>query len=137
MMPAARQDYKDAVVQAFIVAISTLTRNRVIPTMEEAVQARTDCLKVNFTTLARGHAMDGPKAMLNAVRSIKDKIKEAKQASKETSSASGDEAESSSSKSIDELQGKKVVERNVDDDQEEHKKKTMTCKRTRKESNEE
>eukprot|EP00727_Mastigamoeba_balamuthi_P003701 m51a1_g13328 hypothetical protein (160) ;mRNA; f:769-1926 len=49
--------------------------------------------------------------MLNAVRSIKDKIKkEVKQASKETSSASADEAKSSSSKSIDELQGKKVVE---------------------------
>eukprot|EP00727_Mastigamoeba_balamuthi_P010724 m51a1_g6274 hypothetical protein (218) ;mRNA; f:172078-172983 len=133
--PAAHQDYDDAVVQAFIIAISTLTRNRVILTTEEAVQTRTDCLEVMyFTTLfwdptentvqnattsltavaaevcrlsrlsARGHAMDGPpKAMLNAVWSIKDKIKGAKQASKETSSASGDEAESSSSESIDEL----------------------------------
>eukprot|EP00727_Mastigamoeba_balamuthi_P006483 m51a1_g2455 hypothetical protein (117) ;mRNA; f:919771-920344 len=44
--PAARQDYDDAVVQASIIAISTLTRNRVIPTKEEAVQARTDCLEV-------------------------------------------------------------------------------------------
>eukprot|EP00727_Mastigamoeba_balamuthi_P001417 m51a1_g11272 hypothetical protein (289) ;mRNA; r:3064-26138 len=44
-MPAARQDYEDAVVQASIVAISTLTRNRVTPTMDEAVQARTDCLE--------------------------------------------------------------------------------------------
>eukprot|EP00727_Mastigamoeba_balamuthi_P007602 m51a1_g3462 hypothetical protein (550) ;mRNA; r:707961-718965 len=166
--PMVRQDYDDAVVQASIIAISTLTRNRVIPTTEEAVQARTDCLEViYFTTLfwdptentmqnvtmsltavaaevrrlsrlsARGRAMDGPKAMLNAVRSIKDKIKGAKQASKETSSASGDEAESSSSESIDELRGKKVVECNVDDDQEEHKEKTTTCKRTREESNEE
>eukprot|EP00727_Mastigamoeba_balamuthi_P005961 m51a1_g1985 putative pas domain-containing protein tyrosine kinase (696) ;mRNA; r:1140065-1153448 len=75
--------------------------------------------------------------MLNAVRSIKDKIKGAQQASKETSSASGDEAESSSSESIDELRGKKVVECNVDDDQEEHKEKTTTRKRTREESNEE
>eukprot|EP00727_Mastigamoeba_balamuthi_P003131 m51a1_g12815 hypothetical protein (128) ;mRNA; r:1046-2041 len=75
--------------------------------------------------------------MLNAVRSIKDKIKGAKQASKETSSASGDDAESSSSESIDELQGKKVMERNVDDNKEEHKEKTTTCKRTREESNEE
>eukprot|EP00727_Mastigamoeba_balamuthi_P003612 m51a1_g13248 hypothetical protein (77) ;mRNA; f:1642-2113 len=75
--------------------------------------------------------------MLNAVRSIKDKIKGEKQASKETSSASGDKAESSSSESIDELQGKKVMERNVDNDQEEHKEKTMTRKRMREESNKE
>eukprot|EP00727_Mastigamoeba_balamuthi_P007867 m51a1_g3700 hypothetical protein (186) ;mRNA; f:394222-396802 len=75
--------------------------------------------------------------MLNAVRSIKDKIKGAKQASKETSSASADKAESSSSESIGELQGKKVVVCNRDDDQEKHKKKTTTCKRTREESNEE
>eukprot|EP00727_Mastigamoeba_balamuthi_P012782 m51a1_g8126 hypothetical protein (434) ;mRNA; r:195091-199953 len=166
--PAARQDYDNAVVQASIIAISTLTRNRVIPTKEEAVQARTDCLEVLYFTTpfwdptdntvqnattsltavaaevrrlsrlsARGRAMDGPKAMLNAVRSIKDKIKGAQQASKETSSASGDEAESSSSESIDELRGKKVVECNVDDDQEEHKEKTTTRKRTREESNDE
>eukprot|EP00727_Mastigamoeba_balamuthi_P014660 m51a1_g982 hypothetical protein (509) ;mRNA; r:434928-441171 len=150
MTPAARQDYDNAVVQASIIAISTLTRNRVIPTMEEAVQARTDCLEVMYFTTpfwdpmektprlsARGHAMDGPKAMLNAVQSIKDKIKGAKQASKETSSASGDDAESSSSESIDELRGKKVVECNVDNDQEEHKEKTITRKRTREESNKE
>eukprot|EP00727_Mastigamoeba_balamuthi_P003183 m51a1_g12862 hypothetical protein (243) ;mRNA; f:109-3053 len=167
-MPAAHQDYDNTVVQAFIIAISTLTRNRVILTTKEAVQARTDCLEVLYFTTpfwdptentmqnattsltavaaemhrlsrlsARGRAMDGPKAMLNAVRSIKDKIKGAKQASKETSSASGDDAESSSSESIDELQGKKVVEHNVDDDQEEHKEKTTTHKRTREESNEE
>eukprot|EP00727_Mastigamoeba_balamuthi_P009209 m51a1_g4910 hypothetical protein (150) ;mRNA; r:187296-188343 len=70
--------------------------------------------------------------MLNAVRSIKDKIKGAKQAGKEMSSASGDETESSSSKSIDELQGKKVAECNRDNDQEEHKEKATICKRTRK-----
>eukprot|EP00727_Mastigamoeba_balamuthi_P002996 m51a1_g12694 hypothetical protein (246) ;mRNA; f:412-3520 len=136
--PVARQDYDDTVVQAFIIAISTLTRNRVILTKEEAVQARTDCLEVFYFTTpfwdltentmqnatmsltavaaevrrlshlsARGRAMDGPKAMLNAVWSIKDKIKGAQQASKETSSASEDEAESSSSESIDELRGKK------------------------------
>eukprot|EP00727_Mastigamoeba_balamuthi_P011917 m51a1_g7348 hypothetical protein (98) ;mRNA; f:228383-230251 len=74
--------------------------------------------------------------MLNAVRSIKDKIKGAKQASKETSSAYGDKAESFSSESIDELQGKKVVECNRDNDQKKHKEKTTTCKRTREESNE-
>eukprot|EP00727_Mastigamoeba_balamuthi_P005928 m51a1_g1955 hypothetical protein (655) ;mRNA; r:1022457-1026432 len=76
--------------------------------------------------------------MLNAVRSIKDKIKGGKQASKETSSASGDEAKSSSSESIDELQGKKVKECNRDNNnnnnQEEYKKKTMACKRTREKS---
>eukprot|EP00727_Mastigamoeba_balamuthi_P007982 m51a1_g3804 hypothetical protein (672) ;mRNA; f:218487-232237 len=49
--PAARQDYDDAVVQASIIAISTLTRNRVIPTTEEAVQARTDCLEVMYFTM--------------------------------------------------------------------------------------
>eukprot|EP00727_Mastigamoeba_balamuthi_P012159 m51a1_g7566 hypothetical protein (661) ;mRNA; f:148535-164686 len=50
--PAAHQDYDNAVVQASIIAISTLTRNRVILTTEEAVQARTDCLEVMyFTTL--------------------------------------------------------------------------------------
>eukprot|EP00727_Mastigamoeba_balamuthi_P008467 m51a1_g4242 hypothetical protein (184) ;mRNA; r:180741-181292 len=167
-MPEACQQHKDAVVQASINAISTLTRNRVILTTEEAVQARTDCLELMYFTMlfwdlmentmqnatttltavaaevcrlshlsTRGHAMDGPKAMLNAVTSIKDKIKEAKQASKETSSASGDEAESSSSKFIDELQGKKVMECNRDDDQEKHKEKTTTCKRTREECNEE
>eukprot|EP00727_Mastigamoeba_balamuthi_P010212 m51a1_g5813 hypothetical protein (234) ;mRNA; f:164055-178086 len=38
MTPAARQDYEDTVVQAFIIAISTLTRNRVIPTMKKSVQ---------------------------------------------------------------------------------------------------
>eukprot|EP00727_Mastigamoeba_balamuthi_P000532 m51a1_g10476 hypothetical protein (160) ;mRNA; f:242-5443 len=46
MMPAACQDYNNAVMQAFIIAI--LTRNRVIPT--EAVQARTDCLEVMYFT---------------------------------------------------------------------------------------
>eukprot|EP00727_Mastigamoeba_balamuthi_P003822 m51a1_g13437 hypothetical protein (249) ;mRNA; r:218-1600 len=129
MTPAARQDYDDAVVQASIIAISTLTRNRIIPTTEEAVQARTDCLEVMYFTTPFWDPTENT--------SIKDKIKGAKQASKETSSASGDEAESSSSESIDELRGKKVVECNVDDDQEEHKEKTTTRKRTREESNDE
>eukprot|EP00727_Mastigamoeba_balamuthi_P013760 m51a1_g9006 hypothetical protein (237) ;mRNA; r:123303-133408 len=48
--PAARQDYDDAVVQASIITISILTRNRVILTKEEAVQARTDCLEVLYFT---------------------------------------------------------------------------------------
>eukprot|EP00727_Mastigamoeba_balamuthi_P002018 m51a1_g11813 hypothetical protein (355) ;mRNA; r:384131-386304 len=124
--PVARQDYDNAVVQAFIIAISTLTRNRVIPTKEEAVQARTDCLEVLYFTTPFWDPTDNT-----------DKIKGAQQASKETSSASGDEAESSSSESIDELRGKKVVECNMDDDQEEHKEKTTTRKRTREESNDE
>eukprot|EP00727_Mastigamoeba_balamuthi_P011673 m51a1_g7128 hypothetical protein (1438) ;mRNA; f:185953-223544 len=111
---------------ASIIAISTLTRNRVIPTKEEAVQAGTDCLEVLYFTTPFWDPTENT-----------DKIKGAQQASKETSSASGDEAESSSSESIDELRGKKVVECNVDDNQEEHKKKTTTCKRTREESNEE
>eukprot|EP00727_Mastigamoeba_balamuthi_P002328 m51a1_g12092 hypothetical protein (190) ;mRNA; f:13885-15257 len=129
MTPVARQDYDDAVVQASIIAISTLTRNRVILTTEEAVQARTDCLEVMYFTTPFWDPTENT--------SIKDTIKGAKQASKETSSASGDEAESSSSESIDKLRGKKVVECNVDNDQEEHKEKTTTCKRTREESNEE
>eukprot|EP00727_Mastigamoeba_balamuthi_P002083 m51a1_g11872 hypothetical protein (305) ;mRNA; r:545314-553539 len=129
--PVARQDYDDTVVQAFIITISTLTRNRVIPTTEEAVQARTDCLEVMYFTTLFWDLTE------NTVQnSIKDKIKGAKQASKKTSSASRDDAESSSSESIDELQGKKVVECNVDDDQKEHKEKTTTRKRTREESNE-
>eukprot|EP00727_Mastigamoeba_balamuthi_P003307 m51a1_g12974 hypothetical protein (249) ;mRNA; f:810-3050 len=135
MTPVAHQDYNDAVVLSSIVAIFTLTRNRVILTTEEAVQARTDCLELICLSM-RGCAMNGPKAMLNAVRSIKDKIKGAKQASKEMSSASEDEAESSSSESIDELWGKKVMECNRYEDQKEHKERTMTCKRMRKESNE-
>eukprot|EP00727_Mastigamoeba_balamuthi_P001885 m51a1_g11694 hypothetical protein (89) ;mRNA; f:8448-9405 len=53
--------------------------------------------------------------MLNAVRSIKDMIKGAKQASKEMSSASGDDAESFSSESIDELQGKKQQDQIIKD----------------------
>eukprot|EP00727_Mastigamoeba_balamuthi_P004016 m51a1_g13611 hypothetical protein (179) ;mRNA; r:498-2080 len=91
-IPAARQDYDDAVVQASIIAISTLIRNRVIPTKEKAVQARTDYLEVLYFTMPFWDLTENT-----------DKIKGAQQASKETSSASGDEAESSSSESIDEL----------------------------------
>eukprot|EP00727_Mastigamoeba_balamuthi_P001374 m51a1_g11233 hypothetical protein (151) ;mRNA; r:4571-5310 len=48
--PKAGQQYEDAVVQAFINAISTLSRNRVILTTKEAVQARTDCLELMYFT---------------------------------------------------------------------------------------
>eukprot|EP00727_Mastigamoeba_balamuthi_P006714 m51a1_g2663 hypothetical protein (404) ;mRNA; r:652549-680377 len=67
-MPAARQDYEDTVVQASIVAISTLTRNRVIPTMDEAVQARTDCLEVMYFTTPFWDLMEN--TMQNATTSL-------------------------------------------------------------------
>eukprot|EP00727_Mastigamoeba_balamuthi_P001402 m51a1_g11259 hypothetical protein (487) ;mRNA; r:33-8732 len=117
----ARREYKDAVVQAFINDISNLTKNRVVLTMEKAVQ-------------------NGPKAMLDMVRSIKKKIEakhQAKHTSKKPSSASEDEAKStfSSSESVVESKVSKEEEQSSSiDDIEENKQEH---KRTREESDEE
>eukprot|EP00727_Mastigamoeba_balamuthi_P001407 m51a1_g11263 hypothetical protein (294) ;mRNA; r:6510-15651 len=124
----AYREYEDAFVQASIDAISNLTKNRVVLTMEKAVQMRAECLELMTfcvlnpfkfkvlnasTTLAaigaevhrlstRDRVQNGPKAMLNVVRSIKKKIEakhQAKHTSKKPSYASEDEAKSTSSSS--------------------------------------